>query len=105
VPTRTPRMAQLEALIADDPNDPELKYFLAMEYVSAGDEPTAADELLKLTHSTEYVPAFLQAGQMLNRVGRVDEACDALRRGIVVAKRVGDSHAEGEMAGLLSSLD
>jgi Tfp pilus assembly protein PilF len=105
VPTRTPRMAQLEALIADDPNDPELKYFLAMEYVSAGDEATAADELLKLTHGSEYVPAFLQAGQVLNRVGRVDEACDALRRGIAVAKRVGDSHAEGEMAGLLSSLD
>jgi thioredoxin-like negative regulator of GroEL len=98
-------MAQLEALIADDPADPELRYFLAMEYASAGDEPAAAEELLKITHSTEYVPAFLQAGQFLNRVGRMDEAVDALRRGIVVAKRVGDSHAEGEMAGLLTALE
>lgn len=105
MPTRTPRMAQLEALLADDPADAELRYFLAMEYVSAGDEPTAADELLKLTHTTDYVPAFLQAGQVLNRVGRDAEAADALRRGIVVAKRVGDGHAEGEMAGLLATLD
>jgi thioredoxin-like negative regulator of GroEL len=105
VATRTPRMAQIEALLADDPADPELRYFLAMEHLSAGDEPAAAEQLLKLTHSSEYVPAFLQAGQVLNRLNRTDEACDALRRGVAVARKVGDGHAEGEMAGLLATLE
>lgn len=98
-------MAQIEALIADDPTDPELRYFLAMEHISAGDETAGANQLLALTHSSQYVPAFLQAGQALNRLNRFDEACDALRRGIQVAKSLGDSHAEGEMAGLLASIE
>ncbi len=102
---RTSRMEQLELLIADDPADHELKYFLAMEHASAGDEATAADRLLALTKESNYVPAFLQAGQFLNRIDRVDEACDALRRGIEAAKATGDSHAEGEMSGLLATLE
>ena len=102
--TRTERMAQIEALLADDPADPFLRYGLAMEYVSAGDDATAADHLLRLTADANYVPAFLQAGQVLNRLNRVAEASDALRRGIVVAKQQGDAHAEGEMSALLATL-
>jgi thioredoxin-like negative regulator of GroEL len=105
VATRTPRMAQLEALIAADPADPELRYFLAMEYASARDEATAAELLLRLTADSTYVPAFLQAGQILNRLNRVDESCAALRKGIVVARQKGDTHAEGEMAGLLATME
>src|SRR5262245_6246928 len=105
VATRTPRMAHLEALIADDPTDPELHYFLAMEYSSAGDEATAAEHLLRLTADSTYVPAFLQVGQILNRLNRVDEACAALRKGIVIARQKGDTHAEGEMAALLATME
>jgi thioredoxin-like negative regulator of GroEL len=105
VPARTPRMAQIEALLADDPTDVFLRYGLAMEYVSAGDEPTAADHLVRLADEAGYVPAFLQAGQVLARLGRTEEACAVLRRGVAAARRQGDSHAEGEMAGLLASLE
>lgn len=100
----TPRMAQMEALLADDPTDPFLRYGLAMEYVSAGHDDRAADHLLRLTADSPYVPAFLQAGQVLNRLGRVMEAAAILRRGIDVARQQGDAHAEGEMAGLLATL-
>ena len=31
-------MGQLEAMLAEEPGDAELRYFLAMEYLSAGDE-------------------------------------------------------------------
>lgn len=103
--TRTPRMADIEALLADDPGDPFLRYGLAMEYVSAGDDAVGADHLLRLAADASYVPAFLQAGQVLARLNRYTEACDVLRQGIVAAKREGNSHAEGEMAGLLSSLE
>jgi thioredoxin-like negative regulator of GroEL len=105
VPTRTPRMEQIETLLADDPADPFLRYGLAMEYASAGDESTAADHLLRLIGDTAYVPAFLMAGQILNRLNRVDEACAVLRRGIAAAKEQGDAHAEGEMGGLLSNME
>lgn len=103
--TRTPRMSQIEGLLADDPTDAFLRYGLAMEYVSTGDEKTAAEHLLRLTMDTPYVPAFLQAGQVLNRLNRVSEACDVLRRGIATAKAQSDSHAEGEMTALLMSIE
>src|SRR5688500_932419 len=105
MPARTPRMAQLEALLADDPADAFLRYGLAMEFVSAGDEATAAGQLVRLADEAGYVPAFLQAGQVLARLNRVEEACAVLRRGVAAARQQGDSHAEGEMAGLLAGLE
>ena len=103
---RTPRMEQIEVLLAQDPGDPFLRYGLAMEYASAGDDATAAQKLLALTaDSPDYVPAYLQAGQILARLGRDVEACEVLRRGIAAARRTGDSHAEGEMQGFLASLE
>ncbi|WP_029630604.1 tetratricopeptide repeat protein [Zavarzinella formosa] len=102
---RTPRMEQIEALLADDPKDSFLRYGLAMEHASIGQEETAATLLLALIADTPYVPGFLQAGQILNRLNRVDEGCDVLRRGIVAAKQQGDSHAEGEMTGFLAAME
>lgn len=102
---RTPRMDQIEALLADDPADSFLRYGLAMEHASVGDEATAATLLLKLIDDAPYVPGFLQAGQILNRLNRVDEACAVLRRGIAAAKQQGDSHAEGEMSGFLTTME
>jgi Tfp pilus assembly protein PilF len=101
---RTLRMDQIESLLADDPADPFLRYGLAMEYVSVGDDATAADHLLQLTADADYVPAFLQAGQVLNRLNRIAEASDVLRRGIALAKQEGNAHAEGEMSALLATL-
>jgi predicted Zn-dependent protease len=101
-------MAQIEALLADDPADPFLRYGLAMEYVSAGDDVTAAQLLTELIASTPdrpYVPAFLMAGQVLNRLGRVSAACDVLRTGIEAARVQGNDHALGEMEGLLVSIE
>jgi predicted Zn-dependent protease len=98
-------MSQIEAMLADDPGDPFLRYALAMEYVSAGDDVAAADQLLSLTAETPYVPAFLQAGQVLARLNRFEQACEVLKKGIETARQQGESHAEGEMAGLLSSLE
>ena len=98
-------MEQIEALLADDPTDPFLRYGLALEYASAGDDSTAADHLLRLTSDTAYVPAFLMAGQILNRLNRADEAIAVLRRGIAAARDQGNTHAEGEMATLLATLE
>jgi predicted Zn-dependent protease len=98
-------MEQIEALLADDPADAFLRYGLAMEHASAGDDATAAEHLLRLIGDTPYVPAYLMAGQILNRLNRVDEAVAVLRAGIAAAKEQGNAHAEGEMAGLLASIE
>lgn len=105
---RTARMAQIEAMLAEDPDDAFLRYGLAMEHASSGDDAACVDvmrDLIARTVTTvPYVPAYLQAGQALVRLDRITEACEMLRQGVEVARRVGDSHAQGEMQGLLESI-
>ena len=105
---RTPRMAQIEAMLADEPDDAFLRYGLAMEHASSGDDATSVIVLRELiartAAATPYVPAYLQAGQALMRLDRVEEACATLKDGIEAARKVGDGHALGEMQGLLESI-
>lgn len=108
---QTPRMTRIEAMLAENPDDAFLRYGLAMEHASAGDDAGCVNvlrDLIARTQSEPYVPAFLQAGQALVRLDRITEACDVLKAGIDTAKRVGTPeamHAQGEMQGLLSSIE
>ena len=99
------RRQQLEEMIADDPNDALSRYFLAMDYLSAGQHEEARrrfEEMFALT--PEYVPAYLQAGQLLVRMGRPAEAAEVFRHGIQMARRQNDEHAAGEMEAFLQQL-
>jgi thioredoxin-like negative regulator of GroEL len=103
--TAKTRKQMIEEQLAADPNDPFLRYALAMEHQSAGDPEAALRclrELLEL--DAGYVPAYQQSGQLLARLGRTVEAADAFRRGIAAAAQTGDQHAAGEMQGMLDSL-
>lgn len=108
---KTPRMERIEALLADDPDDAFLRYGLAMEHASAGDDAacvTVLQDLIVRKASDPYVPAYLQAGQALVRLDRIAEACTVLRDGIAAAGRVRTPdalHAQGEMQGLLGSIE
>lgn len=104
---RTPRMEQIEALLADDPDDAFLRYGLAMEHASTGDDESCVRvlrDLIARTAANPYIPAFLQAGQALIRLDRLAEAADVLQQGIGAARQAGDTHALGEMQGLLDSI-
>jgi hypothetical protein len=108
---RTPRMAQIEAMLADDPDDAFLRYGLAMEHASAGDDAACAavlGDLIARKAADPYIPAYLQAGQALVRLDKIAEACDVLRAGMAAAQKVGTPeamHAHGEMHGLLGSIE
>lgn len=99
------RKDQIEALLQDDPDNSFLRYGLGMEHASAGDDEAAVAAFRELMgRDGDYVPAYLQAGRALIRLGKDDEAKAVLRDGITVANRVGDAHAAGEMTGFLESL-
>jgi len=104
----TPRMDQIEELLKSDPDDAFLRYGLAMEYASAGDDAAAAGvlkDLIALKAGEPYIPAFLQAGQVLIRLGREAESAAVLKVGIEAARKVGDLHALGEMQGFLATVE
>ena len=105
---KTPRMEQLEAMLLDDPHDAFLRYGLAMEHTSAGDDTSATVvllELIALKQSDPYVPAYLQAGQSLMRLGREPESAMVLKEGIEAARKTGNLHAMGEMEALLATVE
>jgi len=103
----TARMEQLEALLADDPGDAFLRYGLAMEHFSLGDDAAGVLVLEKLIATAEppYIPAYLMAGQALIRSGRDPEAATMLKAGIEAATKAGNTHALGEMQGFLATVE
>ncbi len=87
------------------PPDPFALYGLAMEHraLERYDDALAAFEALR-AHSPDYVPMYLMAGQMLEQMGRVDEARGWLTAGIAAANVKGDSHAASELEAALHAL-
>ncbi len=99
------RKQQIEEMLADDPNDPFLRYGLAMEYVGAGDDVAAAGCLQELIAvAPDYVPAYQQLGQTLLRQGRSAEAREAWSQGVDAAQKTGNLHARDEMQGFIENL-
>jgi predicted Zn-dependent protease len=102
------RRQMLEEMLAESPDDNELRYALAMEEVSAGDLEAAVRrfrELASLGPDKSHVPAFLMAGQILQKLGRAGEAIAILRDGVEAAQKQNNMHALGEMQGMLDMLE
>ena len=99
------RREQIEAMLADDPQDTFLRYSLAMEYRSEGRHEESLAKLAELYGETpSYVPAFFMAGQQLVQLKQIDQARAVLREGIDEARRQNDQHAAAEMSELLSAI-
>jgi Tfp pilus assembly protein PilF len=100
------RKQQIEEMLAEEPNDPELRYALAMEYVSAGDDTAAVRCFQELAgQSPDYVPTYFHLARALSRLGQSDVARSVVERGVAAARRKGDLHAAGELEGLLYELE
>ena len=99
------RKEQIQELLELDPNDSFLRYGLGMEQASEGDDTAAVQTLTALIAlDANYVPAYVQAGRAMIRLGDDDEAREVLKKGIATATRQGDDHAAGEMAGFLAEI-
>lgn len=99
------RREKLEAMLAGSPDDPFLRYALALALASEGDVPGAIARLDDMLQATpDYVPAYFQLAQLHAGRGQGELARPVLTRGIEMARRAGDSHAEGEMRGFLEQL-
>ena len=99
------RRQQIQEMLAQEPNDPELRYMLGMEHASAEDDEAAVqcfEELLQLTPT--YVPGYHQAARVLARLNRVAEARAMLEHGVPIALQQGNQHAAGEMQEFLDGL-
>ncbi len=99
------RISTLNEILVQDPNNAFARYGLAMEYANSGKTELALEQFRKLLSSNPDYPAgYFMAAQTLVKVNRPDEARTMLESGIAAAQRKGDSHAVGEMQGMLDEL-
>jgi tetratricopeptide (TPR) repeat protein len=103
--TQKSRRQMLEQFVAQKPGDAFARYGLALECVKLGDDAAASGHFEDLLRTNpEYSAGYFQFGQLLSRVGRLDEARKILSDGIVVAQKSGDMHARDEMQAALTML-
>jgi tetratricopeptide (TPR) repeat protein len=103
--TSKSRREVLEQFVAQKPGDAFARYGLALECVKLGDDQAAASHFHKLLEDhPQYVAGYFQFGQLLGRIGRLEEARKVLSDGIVMAQKTGDAHARDEMTAALTLL-
>jgi predicted Zn-dependent protease len=99
------RIAALNEVLTQNPNDAFARYGLAMEYSKQGDLERALAEFAILLKATpDYTAGYFMAAQTLARADRVADAKKMLSDGIASARRTGNMHAQSEMEAMLAEL-
>ena len=100
------RLQQLETLLGKDPDDPFLRYGIALEHKKAGRLDEALAWLEKtLAADAAYCYAYYQQGQIHEALGDTSAASAVYRRGLSAARRAGDAHAASELQTALDLLE
>ncbi|HUG40109.1 MAG TPA: tetratricopeptide repeat protein [Longimicrobiales bacterium] len=85
-----PRIANLRRMLETRPDDPRIRFALALEYEKLQRWDETATELRRYLDATEDEGnAWGRLGAALHRLGRDDDARAAYRRGIEAAHRHG----------------
>ncbi|MGD0733507.1 MAG: tetratricopeptide repeat protein [Terracidiphilus sp.] len=100
------KIAGLKEILALDPKNSFARYGMAMELAGRGETAAAVSEFdTLLAFDPDYTAGYFMAAQTLANAGRTAEAIERLKAGIGCAARVGNSHAQSEMQGMLDELD
>lgn len=99
------RREKIEERLQVDPDDVFLNYSHAMELSKSADIELARRAFQKVRDlDPNYLSAYFMEGQMLAEQDEPVAAREILTAGILVARKIGDSHAEGEMTEFLAGI-
>jgi predicted Zn-dependent protease len=100
------RLLHFEKVTREGTDDPLPWYGLAMEYKKLARYDEALQTFTTLrTKKPDYVAIYLMCGQMLEEIGRKDEAREWMEAGLLQARAKGDSHAVSELEAALATLN
>ncbi len=92
------RLTTLLNFLNEDPADAFTHYAIALEYINTGNVKEAVAKFEEvITLDPSYVPAYHQLGLLFIREHCKADAKTILDRGIEVAMKAGDVHAQMEM--------
>ena len=99
------RVEVLKSLLDQKPTDSFARYGLAMAYAGEADYEQAAQQFdVLLANDPEYAAGYFHAGQVLEKLQRLDAAREMYQRGIEVTTRQGNQHARSELQAALDLL-
>ena len=100
------RVAALQEILKENPNDAFARYALGLEYSGSGETEAALAEFSKLLEAhPDYTNGYFMSAQALARAERIDEARAMLQKGIESAGRTNNRHALSEMEAMLDELE
>ena len=100
------RLSQLEELLREDPNDPFLKYGIALEYAKLGNLAEAILRIENLiSEKPDYLGAYYQLGQYYEAVKNFDSAKKIYEKGILLAKEKKNMKTLNELREALQQLE
>ncbi len=92
-------------MVAQNPTDAFARYGLAMELVKTGQMESAVGEFRALLeHNPNYAAGYFHGGQVLEKLGDVEQARAFYEKGVEVTGRTGDQHARSELQAALDML-
>jgi tetratricopeptide (TPR) repeat protein len=101
----TNRTEALKAMVSQDPANAFARYGLAMELANTGQLESAVGEFRALLeHNPNYAAAYFHGGQVLEKLGDVEQARRFYEKGIEVTGRTGDGHTRSELQAALDML-
>ena len=97
-PAKSTALVSFERMLATGKDGALLRFSIGNEYAKARDWASATDALAKaVALDPQFTAAWKLYARALLEVGRAQDALDAYRQGIDVARRKGDRQAEKEM--------
>lgn len=99
------RIEQIKVFLNSTPNDPFLKYALAIEYVGKGNDLEALKIFLELVEKhPDYFATYYHIAKCYERLDKEDKAIEMYELGMNVTKRLGEKHAFGELRSAFEEL-
>ena len=100
------RLSQLEELLKEDPNDPFLKYGIALEHAKLGNLAEAIQRIENLlAEKPDYLGAYYQLGQYYEAVKNFDAAKNIYEKGMLLAKEKKNMKTLNELREALQLLE
>ena len=99
----TNRIQYLKELLKETPKDSFVLFALGKEYEKIGDFEQSKEyfETLKI-NNPDYVGLYLHLGKLYEKMGDLILAQSVFEEGLVVARKMGDFHALGELNAALN---
>jgi Tfp pilus assembly protein PilF len=98
-PEKSTALLSFERMLASGKDSALLRFSIGNEYAKARDWPNAVEPFAKAVEmDPQFTAAWKAFARALQETGRAQEALDAYRTGIDVARHKGDRQAEKEMA-------